>query len=133
MEENAQMSLTRDMLGLKGVDSMIPVTKEEFTDFSKALCEKIRLFNNSEHYNDLLESITKDLVIDMSVPTLKKVKIHVEGMHSTRLKEEKAKTKKPASKGGKTSLKNDLDKDLFGGASVRGGADYGDPEMDDFM
>lgn len=43
---------------------MIPVTKEEFTDFSKALCEKIRLFNNSEHYNDLLESITKDLVID---------------------------------------------------------------------
>ena len=46
----------------------------------------------------------------MSVPTLKKVKIHVEGMHSTRLKEEKAKTKKPASKGGKASLKNDLDK-----------------------
>ena len=43
---------------------MVPVTKEEFTEFAKALCEKIRLFNNSEHYNDLLESITKDLVID---------------------------------------------------------------------
>ena len=49
-------------------------------------------------------------MISVSVPTLKKVKIHVEGMHSTRLKEEKAKTKKPASKGGKASLKNDLDK-----------------------
>jgi len=135
MEEQAQMSLTRDMFGLDSgkVDDMVPQTKEDFDNFAKALCEKIRLFNNSEHYNDLLESITKDLVIDMSVPTLKKVKIHVEGMHSTRLKEEKAKTKKPASKGGKASLKNDLDKDLFGGASVRGGADYGDPDMDDFM
>jgi len=132
MEESAQMSLTRDMLGLESgkIDSMIPVTKEDFDSFSKALCEKIRLFNNSEHYNDLLESITKDLVLDMSVPTLKKVKIHVEGMHSTRLKEEKSKTKKPAGKG-KTSLKNDLDKDLFGGAG-HGGADYAD-DMDDFM
>ena len=50
--------------GEGGLDSMVPVTKEEFTEFAKALCEKIRLFNNSEHYNDLLESITKDLVID---------------------------------------------------------------------
>jgi len=135
MEENAQMKLTRDMLGVEGgeggLDSMVPVTKEEFTEFAKALCEKIRLFNNSEHYNGLLESITKDLVIDMSVPTLKKVKIHVEGMHSTRLKEEKSKTKKPVGKG-KTSLKNDLDKDLFGGGRGGGMDDYGD-DMDDFM
>ena len=43
---------------------MVPQTKEDFDNFAKALCEKIRLFNNSEHYNDMLESITKDLVID---------------------------------------------------------------------
>lgn len=133
MEENAQLSLTRDMLGLKSgeIDSMIPETKEDFDSFAKALCEKIRIFNNSEHYQDLLESITKDVVIDMSVPTLKKVKIHVEGMHSTRLKEEKSKTKKSVAGKGKTSLKNDLDKDLFGGGG--GVGDYGGDEMDDFM
>jgi len=132
MEENAQMSLTRDMLGLKSgaIDSMVPVTKEDFESFGKALAEKIRLFNNSEHYQDLLESITKDLVIDMTVPTLKKVKIHVEGMHSTRLKEEKSKSKPKVGKG-KTSLKNDLDKDLFGGGGGAGG--YDDDGMDDFM
>merc|ERR1712029_1148331 len=132
MEEQAQMSLTRDMFGLGSgkVDDMVPQTKEDFDNFAKALCEKIRLFNNSEHYNDMLESITKDLVIDMSVPTLKKVKIHVEGMHSTRLKEEKSKSKPKVGKG-KTSLKNDLDKDLFGGGGGVGG--YDDDGMDDFM
>jgi len=132
MEENAQMSLTRDMLGIQSgeIDNMIPVTKDDFESFGKALCEKIRLFNNSEHYQGLLESITKDLVIDMTVPTLKKVKIHVEGMHSTRLKEEKSKSKPKVGKG-KTSLKNDLDKDLFGGGGGAGG--YDDDGMDDFM
>ena len=43
---------------------MVPQTKEDFDNFAKALCEKIRLFNSSEHYNDMLESITKDLIID---------------------------------------------------------------------
>ena len=56
-----------------------------------------------------VEKVTFPSRISVSVPTLKKVKIHVEGMHSTRLKEEKSKTKKPVGKG-KTSLKNDLDK-----------------------
>merc|ERR1719342_1102587 len=53
MEEQAQMSLTRDMFGLGSgkVDDMVPQTKEDFDNFAKALCEKIRLFNSSEHYN----------------------------------------------------------------------------------
>jgi len=132
MEENAQFNLTRDMLGLKtgSIDAMVPETKEDFEAFAKAICEKMRIFSSSDHYNELLETVSKDLALDMPVPTLKRVKIHVEGLHSTRLKEEKANKNKKgkASKG--TSLKNDLDKDLFGGGG--GVGDYGD-EMDDFM
>jgi len=133
MEESAQYALTRDMLGLKtgSIDSMVPATKEDFDSFAKAICEKIRAFSSSDHYNELLETVTKDLALDMPVPSLKKVKIHIEGLHSTRLKEEKASKNKKAKGGtGRTSLKNDLDKDLFGGG--RGGDDFGD-DMDDFM
>jgi len=132
MEENAQFALTRDMLGLKtgSIDSMVPETKEDFEAFAKAISEKIRIFSNSDHYNDLLEMVTKDLALDMPVPTLKKVKIHVEGLHSTRLKEEKANKNKKVKGSKGTSLKNDLDKDLFGGG--RGADDY-DDGMDDFM
>jgi len=132
MEEKAQLSLTRDMLGLKtgSIDSMVPETKEDFEAFAKAISEKVRIFSSSDHYNELLEMVTKDLALDMTIPTLKKVKIHVEGLHSTRLKEEKA-NKNKKSKGSKgTSLKNDLDKDLFGGG---GGANDYDDGMDDFM
>jgi len=134
MEENAQYNLTRDMLGLKtgSIDSMVPATKEDFENFAKAICEKIRAFSSSDHYNGLLETVTKDLALDMPVPSLKKVKIHVEGLHSTRLKEEKAsKNKKAKGTAGRTSLKNDLDKDLFGGG--RGGVDDFGDDMDDFM
>jgi len=133
MEENAQFALTRDMLGLKtgSIDSMVPETKEDFENFAKAISEKIKIFSNSDHYNGLLEMVTKDLALEMPVPTLKKVKIHVEGLHSTRLKEEKA-NKNKKNKGAKgTSLKNDLDKDLFGGGG--GGVGDYDDGMDDFM
>jgi len=132
MEENAQFALTRDMLGLKtgSIDSMVPETKEDFENFAKAISEKIRIFSNSDHYNDLLEMVTKDLALEMTVPTLKKVKIHVEGLHSTRLKEEKANKNKKVKGSKGASLKNDLDKDLFGGGG--GVGDY-DDGMDDFM
>jgi len=131
MEEDAQYALTRDMLGLKSgsIDSMVPESKEDFEAFGKLICEKIRMFSGSDHYNELLESVTKDLAIDLPVPSLKRVKIHVEGLHSTRLKEEKASKSKQKQKAGKASLKSDLDKDLFGGG---GAADFGD-DMDDFM
>ena len=46
----------------------------------------------------------------MPVPSLKRVKIHVEGLHSTRLKEEKASKSKQKKGTGKASLKSDLDK-----------------------
>jgi len=131
MEEDAQYALTRDMLGLQtgSIDALVPETKEDFEAFGKLICEKIRMFSNSDHYNEFLETTIKDLAIDLPVPSLKRVKIHVEGLHSTRLKEEKASKSKQKKGTGKASLKSDLDKDLFGGG---GGADFGD-DMDDFM
>lgn len=43
---------------------MVPSTKEDFEAFGKAICEKIRMFNSSDHYNEVLEQIVKDLSLD---------------------------------------------------------------------
>ena len=53
MEENSNLELAKDMLGLSsgsGIDAMIPVTKEEFGKFKKAVADKVTAFKTSTHY-----------------------------------------------------------------------------------
>jgi len=129
LEENANIQQLRDMCGLKEnkIDSLVPVTKEDFDQFGKAISEKISAFSTSEHYSDLVENITKDVCVDLNTASLKKLKLHIESLHSAKLKEEKAsKSKKSVGKG--KSVKMDLEKDVYGG-SIGDGFD----DMDDFM
>merc|ERR1712141_149621 len=112
LEENANIQLARDMCGLKEnkIDSLVPLTKEDFDQFGKAISEKISAFSTSEHYSDLVENITKDVCVDLNTASLKKLKLHIESLHSAQLKEEKAsKSKKSVGKG--KSVKMDLEKD----------------------
>jgi len=128
LEENANIQLARDMCGLKEnkIDSLVPVTKEDFDHFGKAVSEKIQTFSSSEYYTDLIENVTKDICVDLNTTSLKKLKLHIEGLHSAKLKEEKASKSKIKGKG--KSVKMDLEKDLYGG-SIGDGYD----DMDDFM
>jgi len=128
LEENANNQLLRDMCGLKEskIDNLVPVTKEDFEHFGKAISEKIQTFSTSEHYTDLIENVTKDICVDLNTASLKKIKLHIEGLHSAKLKEEKASKSKVKGKG--KSVKMDLDKDIYGGSIGEG---YDD--MDDFM
>merc|ERR1712064_3408 len=119
LEEKANIEHLRDMCGIKEnkIDGLVPVTKEDFEQFGKAISEKIQMFSSSEHYSDLIENITKEICIDLNI----------ESLHSAKLKEEKAlKSGKKSVKG--KSVKMDLDKDLYGG-SIGDGFD----DMDDFM
>ena len=109
------------------IDGMVPSSKDDFEQLSRAISEKIQLYNQSNHYNDFVEGLIKDLALDLPAATLKKVKIHVETLHSTKVREQNAKTKGKGKKG--TTVKMDLTKDLFGGGADGGG--YND--MDDFM
>ena len=109
------------------IDGMVPTSKDEFEKLSKAICEKVQLYNQSSHYNDFIEGLIKDLALDLPAPTLKKVKIHVETLHSTKVRESNAKTKGKGKKG--STVKMDLTKDLFGGGADGDGYN----EMDDFM
>jgi len=131
--EAADREMARELMGggpvgSGSIDSMIPTTKDDFKQFSKAISEKVQQFNESSHYNDFVEGLIKDLALDLSAPTLKKVKIHVETLHSTKVKDENAKAKGKKGKKGST-VKMDLTKDLFGGSGR--GEEYS--EMDDFM
>jgi len=129
LEEKANIDQLRDMCGINEnkIDSLVPVTKEDFEQFGKAISEKIQMFSSSEHYCDLIENITKEICVDLNIASLKKVKLNIESLHSAKLKEEKAlKSGKKSVKG--KSVKMDLDKDLYGG-SIGDGFD----DMDDFM
>ena len=55
-----------NILGIKEkkVDGLVPVTKEDFEQFGKAISEKIQMFSSSEHYSELIENITKEICID---------------------------------------------------------------------
>jgi len=112
------------------IDCMEPSTKEEFDKFSEVVLEKFSGLESSDQYQDFVENFVKNLCMSMTVPTLKKVKGHVEAFHSTKLKEDKAnaaraKKGKPSTK---TSLKFDTSKSL-----LSGGVDAGFDDMDDFM
>merc|ERR1712020_114202 len=101
LEENANIQLARDMCGLKEnkIDTLVPVTKEDFDHFGKAVSEKIQTFSSSEYYTDLIENVTKDICVDLNTTSLKKLKLHIEGLHSAKLKEEKASKSKIKGKG----------------------------------
>jgi len=129
IQEDNDLKLAADMLGLGGssggvIDSMTPSSKEEFENLTKAITDKVNSFDSSEHYQDFVEDLVKNLCMGLTCQTLKKCKTHVEAFHSAKLKEEKA--AKDKSKKGKTekkSLKMDSATGYYDG--------YDD--MDDFM
>ena len=43
---------------------MVPVDKEDFDQFEKALNEKISMFASSEHYPDFVERLVKSLCLE---------------------------------------------------------------------
>merc|ERR1712156_474525 len=88
--------------------------EDDFEKLQKAISEKVQSLSGSSHYNDFVEDLIKDLSLDQPATTLKKLKIHIETLHSTKLKEEKASKAKGGKKKGGT-VKMDLSKDILGG------------------
>merc|ERR1711974_592722 len=97
MEEDSKLQLARDLVGLKEnkIDTLVPVTKEDFDHFGKAVSEKIQTFSSSEYYTDLIENVTKDICVDLKPATLKKLKIHIDSLINAKIREEKIAKSKP--------------------------------------
>ena len=99
-EEN-DLKLAQEMMGLGSsgggggvIDNMNPSTKDEFEELSEAITDKLSNFESSEHYQDFVENLVKNLCPSLSAQTLKKCETHVEAFHSAKLKEERAATSK---------------------------------------
>lgn len=66
LAEMENLELSKDMFGVQScnLDKMVPQSKEDFDQFSKAITEKVQLFSSSSHYNDFVEGLIKDLTLD---------------------------------------------------------------------
>lgn len=132
MEENSNLMLAKDMMGLKlgSIDNMVPVDKADFVEFEKALTDKITMFSTSTYYADFVSTLIKNLMLDQPAAVCKKVKMDAEALHATKLKEEKAvAAKAKKGKGGKSgTLRMDTNKEVF---TANAGADF--DEFDEFM
>jgi len=132
MQEEGDLKLAAEMLGAGlstggggVIDNANPASKEDFEKLSKAITDKLSEFESSEHYQDFIESLVKNLCPSLTTITLKKCKTHAEAFHSAKLKEERAATAK-SKKAGKSGPKLKMDSEI---SNYDGG--YND--MDDFM
>jgi len=132
IQEAAELKMAKEMMGAGpegSIDAMIPTTKDDFGKLSKLISEKVQLYSESKNYDEFVEGLIKDLSLDLPAPTLKSIKIHVETLHSKKVKEQNAKAKGKGKKG--STVKMDLAKDMFGRGGGGGGREHFDE--DDFM
>jgi len=134
LEEENQLELAKDMMGVTDAAAAAPcginfnpTTKEEFAQLRTTLLDKLREAEASEHYQDFGVELINGIAMNLTVPTLKRVKGDVEGFVSAKLKEERA-NKSKKGKPVKASIKMETDRSMFGR-----GLDDGYNDMDDFM
>ncbi|XP_066449073.1 eukaryotic translation initiation factor 3 subunit J [Eleutherodactylus coqui] len=135
LQEDADLELAKEAFGegcSTGIDAMNPSSREDFTEFSKVLKEKITQFEKSVYYPTFLETLMRDICISLELEDLKKVSNSLTVLCSEKQKQEKQnkakKKKKGVVPGGglKANMKNDLAD--YGGVND----EYG-REFEDFM
>jgi len=135
IQEEADLKNAKDLFGVgeglppKGIDAMLPETKEEFDAFADALKAKITFFESSELYGAFVEKLINDVSVSLPAEVIKKVGISLNQLYheKDRLRKEAAKNKK---KKQKATIKYDKADDL--GLADGSGATYFDDD-DDFI
>nr|CAG4652391.1 EOG090X0OQM [Triops cancriformis] len=130
IQEEADLQLAREAFGTTeqakagSIDHAKPQTKEEFTEFSKAIMKKVSEFQGQDQYSEFVESLIQELCLTLELDPLKKVHSAVKALLDEKAKISKA-TKAKKGKGKGATLKMDKAIDVYGGDDL---ADY-----DDFM
>jgi translation initiation factor 3 subunit J len=132
MLEDQDFELAKDLYGVSAVAessgiNFNPSSQEDFDELRNNLLEKFKNIENNDLYQDFASSLINQMCVDLTVPSLKKVKGDSEGFISAKLKEERAQKAKKGKSAPKATIKMETDRSMF----ARGGDDFAD--MDDFM
>jgi len=132
LAEDQDYELAKELAGESGQDAsginFNPKSTQQFDELRSALMEKFSTLESSDHYQDFACDLIKEMCMNLSVPSLKKVKAESEGFISAKLKEERAAKSKKGKSGPKATIKMETDRSMFAR-----GMDDGFNDMDDFM
>ncbi|KAL1422098.1 hypothetical protein MTO96_003905 [Rhipicephalus appendiculatus] len=128
MQEEADLQLAKEAFGLTesdGIDSLQPVTRDDFDNLRKALATKLTACERSPHYMGFLDDLLRDLSLNMEPEDVKRLSSSLNAVANEKVKQQKLKHKKKGTKKG-ASLNVGKDDGLVNLE------DYGN-EYDDFM
>lgn len=121
MQEEADLQLAKEAFGLTesdGIDSLQPVTRDDFDNLRKALAAKLTACERSPHYMGFLDDLLRDLSLNMEPEDVKRLSSSLNAVANEKVKQQKLKHKK---KGGAKK-----------GASLNVGKDDGLVNLDDY-
>uniref|UniRef100_G3ML91 Eukaryotic translation initiation factor 3 subunit J n=1 Tax=Amblyomma maculatum TaxID=34609 RepID=G3ML91_AMBMU len=129
MQEEADLQLAKEAFGLTdsdGIDTLQPVTRDDFDNFRKALAAKLTSCEKSPHYMNFLDDLLRDLSLNMEPEDVKRLSSSLNAVANEKVKQQKLKHKKKggAKKGATLHVGKDDALDTL--------QDYGN-EYDDFM
>nr|XP_037268492.1 eukaryotic translation initiation factor 3 subunit J-like isoform X1 [Rhipicephalus microplus] len=119
------LSLVPGLTESDGIDSLQPVTRDDFDNLRKALATKLTACERSPHYMGFLDDLLRDLSLNMEPEDVKRLSSSLNAVANEKVKQQKLKHKKKGSKKG-ASLNVGKDDGLVNLD------DYGN-EYDDFM
>ncbi|XP_012253156.1 eukaryotic translation initiation factor 3 subunit J [Athalia rosae] len=121
--------VTPDAVNAVGLDAAMPDTKEEFDEFNEALSKKINQFNKHAEFTAFAEELIKNIAVNLSSTSLKKLKTTIENLAIEKQKIEKGDKGKKNKGKGKAKLRLEGEN-----THLNEYGDYGfDDEFNDFM
>ncbi|XP_049877052.1 eukaryotic translation initiation factor 3 subunit J [Pectinophora gossypiella] len=115
LQEESDLRLALETFGITDgavgkIDTFVPTTKAEFTEFADMLSKKICMFKAREEFPGFVEDLFRNIVAHMQSADIKRIKLSVDNLYIEKQKAEKNdKAKKPTKGKGKAKLKLDSD------------------------
>lgn len=148
-QEAADLILARQVFGLDEideaslVDAVTPTDSASFTSFREALVTKLRKYENSPHYVTFLDSLVKNLCLQIDVEVVRKISAALAASETEKRKEAKKAKKAGKEKTATTAIakiskaaapsKRNADTMGLAGDAGGGGREDNFDDLDDFM